>query len=293
MTAAISLPLRFRIGARTMLSVRRMLVRIGLSLDGAMADRDIELPPLSSTADGYFVMSLSENQLATLVSRHTDFAVLVRQRYARRFADLSGDFDEYLARFSAKSRSTLRRKVRKFAKITGGHLDFRTYRTPEEIAEFHRLARQVSERTYQEKLLDYGLPAGAEFHADMMQAAARDQVRGWLLFADDKPVSYLYAPVDGDSLIYAYLGYDPDWSRQSPGTVLLMEVIREAFEEKRFRRFDFTEGDGRQKRLFATGSLDCADLLLLRRTVANRLLLAALNGFDRCVALAKRLRPSP
>ncbi|MGP1352980.1 MAG: GNAT family N-acetyltransferase [Parasphingopyxis sp.] len=292
MTAAVSLPLRFRVGARTMFSVRRKLVRIGLSLDQAMAGQGIELPPLPPAADGYFLTSLPEGQLASLTERHGDMIALVRQRYARRYADLSGSFDDYLATFSGKSRSTLRRKVRKFAKLSGGDLDFRTYRTQDEMAEFHDLARRLSTKTYQEKLLDYGLPDDAEFVSDMMRAASRDQVRGWLLFADGKPVSYLYAPADGDTLVYAYLGYDPEWSRHSPGTVLLMEALRQIIDENRFRRFDFTEGDGEQKQRFATGKLDCADLLLLRKSFANRALVAALSGFDGIVALAKRLRPA-
>lgn len=292
MTAAVSLPLRFRVGARTMFSVRRKLVRIGLSLDEAMAGQGIELPPLPPAADGYFLTSLPERQLASLTTRHGDMIALVRQHYARRYADLSGSFDDYLATFSGKSRSTLRRKVRKFAKLSGGEVDFRTYRTQDEMAEFHDLARRLSAKTYQEKLLDYGLPDDAEFVSDMMRAASRDQVRGCLLFADGKPVSYLYAPADGDTLVYAYLGYDPEWSRHSPGTVLLMEALRQIIDENRFRRFDFTEGDGEQKQRFATGKLDCADLLLLRKSFANRALVAALSGFDGIVALAKRLRPA-
>ncbi|QLC23764.1 GNAT family N-acetyltransferase [Parasphingopyxis algicola] len=289
MTSAMTLPLRFQVGARTMFAVRRRLVRIGLSLDEAMADRPIELPPLESADHGYLVTSLPETRLSGVVDLHADMLGFVRQRYARRYADLSCSFDDYMATFSGKSRSTLRRKVRKFAKLTGGTLDLRAYRTADEIAEFQGLARRVSAKTYQEKLLDAGLPDDPGFEARMMRAAARDAARGWLLFADNEPVSYLYAPADGDTLIYAYLGYDPDWARHSPGTVLQVEAMRQIIEEGRFRRFDFTEGDGQHKRQFATGSVDCVDLLLLRRTLGNRVLVAALKTFDAGIAFAKRL----
>ena len=290
MTTAMPQPLRFRVGARTMFSVRRQLVRVGLSLDDALTGERTALPQLPQTADGYLITSLPEDQIAATMADNGHYIALVRQRYARRYADLGGSFDEYLAGFSSKSRSTLRRKGRKFAKLTGGELDFRAYASPDKMAEFHRLARQLSEKTYQEKLLDYGLPDDADFVSDMQRAAAADQVRGWLLFADNEPVSYLYAPADGDTLVYAYLGYDPDWGRHSPGTVLLLEALKQVMEEGRFRRFDFTEGDGAQKQRFATGSLDCADLLLLRPTLTNRLIIGALAGFDRLVDLAKRMR---
>lgn len=289
MTSAIPLPLRFQIGARTMFSVKRRLVRVGLSLEEAMAGRAIELPPLDQPDHGYLITSLPDTEIAAVARQHPGMLVLIRQRYARRYADLSTSFDDYLATFSGKSRSTLRRKVRKFTEASGGTLDIRTYRNPNEIAEFQGLARRVSAKTYQEKLLGAGLPDDPDFMASMIRAATRGEACGWLLFVDDEPVSYLYAPADGDTLIYAYLGYDPDWARHSPGTVLQVEVMRQIIEEGRFSRFDFTEGDGQHKRQFATDGIDCADLLLLRKTAGNHMLAAALMGFDRCVGLAKGL----
>ena len=119
--------------------------------------------------------------------------------------------------------------------------------------------------------------------------AARDQVRAWLLFVDGRPVSYLYAPAEGDTLIYAYLGYDPDFAEYSPGTVLQLEAMRQLMEERRFRLFDFTEGEGQHKRLFATDGVECVDLLLVRPRLANLFVGYGLSAFDTAVGLAKRL----
>lgn len=289
MTSAISLPLRFQIGARTMFSVRRRLVRVGLSLDEAMAGRALVLPVLAQADHGYLITSLREDRLDDVVSQYPDMLMHIRQRYTRRYADLSGRFDDYLATFSAKSRSTLRRKVRKFAETSGGELDIRTYQSPDEMAEFQTLARHVSAKTYQEKLLDAGLPDDPGYKAQMMRAASKGEARAWLLFADNDPVSYLYAPADGDTLIYAYLGYDPAWARHSPGTVLQIEAMKQIIDEGRFRLFDFTEGDGQHKRLFATGGVACVDLLLLRKSLGNYWLAGALATFDRGIGFAKGL----
>src|SRR3546814_18752641 len=81
----------------------------------------------------------------------------------------------------------------------------------------------------------------------MRDRAGRDAMRGWLLFVDDVPISYLYAPAEGDTLIYAHLGYDPAFSEFSPGTVLQLEAMRDLMGEGRFRLFDFTEGDGQHR----------------------------------------------
>jgi CelD/BcsL family acetyltransferase involved in cellulose biosynthesis len=170
---------------------------------------------------------------------------------------------------------------------SGGALDLRLYRLPGEMDEFHRHARAVSARTYQERLLHAGLPSDAEFREELRQRAAHDAMRGWVLFLEGEPISYLYAPAEGATLIYAYLGYDPDHAALSPGTVLQFEAMRQLFEEDRFSLFDFTEGEGQHKSLFGTGTVQCVDLLLVKPTFSNLAAGNLLNGFDAGVAKAK------
>ena len=284
-SSEIALPLR--IGARTVWTLRRRLVRRALSLEDALAARLPALPALAPDDDGYLVTSLPED-LAPRLTEAAGLRCFVRQRYGRGFARLDQPFDDYLAGFSAKSRSTLRRKAKKLAERSGGTLDVRGYRTPEEIEHFHATARALSARTYQERLLDAGLPDGPEALAEMRERARHEQVRAWLLFLDGRPISYLYAPAEGSTLLYAFLGYDPDFAEYSPGTVLQLEAMRRLMTEGRFALFDFTEGEGQHKRQFATGSIACVDLLLVRPTAANLVAAHALAAFDGAVAMAKR-----
>lgn len=286
MTATVALPLR--IGARTVWHFRRRLVRAGVSLEAGLSGALPAMPGLGAGSDGYLVTALPVARLGELRAAHPNLRAFVRQHYPRSYASLGGSFDNYLAGFSAKSRSTLKRKLRKFADASGGALDMRSYSAPDEVDEFYRHARAVSASTYQERLLDAGLPAGEGALADMRDRARRGAMRGWILFLGSEPVSYLYAPAEGATLIYAYLGYDPAHAALSPGTVLQLEAMRELMEEGRFALFDFTEGDGQHKRQFGTGALDCVDLLLVRPTLANLAVGHALGAFDAGVALAKR-----
>jgi CelD/BcsL family acetyltransferase involved in cellulose biosynthesis len=279
----VELPLR--IGARKVGRVRRRLVRIGVPLEQALAGAAPDLPALPSGAHGYYLRAVptsASGQVGPAGMRS-----FVRHSYPRHYADLSLGYDAYLATFSAKSRSSLKRKRRKLEERCGGALDVRLYRSPAEMETFNQAARALSALTYQERLLDAGLPADAL--GEMQDLARRDAARAWLLFIDGRPASYLYAPAEGTALRYAYLGYHPDHAGLSPGTVLQLEAMRMLMEERRFAWFDFTEGDGQHKRQFATGAVDSLDLLLLRRTFANLAAARALTGFDGAVALAKRL----
>jgi CelD/BcsL family acetyltransferase involved in cellulose biosynthesis len=287
LSATVSLPLR--VGVRTVGRIRRKLVRVRVPL-GAEA---VSLPELPADADGFLVTALPASAERDLRASRADLTPFVRQRYRRHSASLAVSYDDYLGRFSAKTRSTLKRKVRKLAELSGGQLDLRCYRTADEMADFQSAARVVSLRTYQETF-GAGLPDGPEALADMRALASRDAVRGWILFLDERPISYLYAPAEGDVLLYLYLGYDPDFAQLSPGTVLQLEAMRGLMEERRFRLFDFTEGESRHKEMFATGSVECLDLLLVRPTLSNLVAGTVLNGFDAAVATAKRvLRPVP
>jgi len=199
----------------------------------------------------------------------------VPQQYRRYVTDLGGSFDKYLAKFSSKTRANLRKKVRRFEEHCGGTSRWAVYRLPEEMDRFHALARSLSANTYQERLLDAGLPAGEEFLEGMRRAAAEDRVRAFLLFHGEKPVAYLYCPSSDGVLVYDYLGYDPEYRSLSPGTVLQYHAFDSLFAEGRWRLFDFTQGEGAHKELFATGSTLCADLYYLRPSAGIRVALAA------------------
>lgn len=285
--------IRFQLGARTLLSIPRRLVRVALGLEEVLAGAVPDLPPLAANAHGYLLTSLPVPLMSAIGRRAGGLIVHIRQAYTRYYADLDGGWDAYLAGLSANTRGAMRRKAKKVAEADGGTLDVRAYRTPGEFVEFHALARTVSATTYQEKLLDAGMPEDIAFRDAMLALAEADRARAWLLFLGGRPIAYLYCPAEGDTLVYDRLGHDPAHADLSPGAVLQAEAMRMLMEEGRFRRFDFTEGEGQHKRAFATAGVPCVDLLLLRPTMVNRAALTALGGFDRAMAWAKRATDLP
>lgn len=285
---AMPLPLRFQVGARTLMAVQRQLVRVPLSLDEAMEGRLPVLPTLDRTAHGYAITSLPADRRDAMAFAGGGMIAFVRQHYTRHHIDLTIGFDAYQASLSGNTRSTIKRKTRKVAEVSGGTLDIWRFRTPDEMTTFHDIARRISLRTYQERLLGSGLPDDDAFLRQMYSGAAADSVRAWLLYVAGEPAAYLYCPVQGGVVRYDQVGHDPAFNDLSPGAVLQMAALGDLFAEGRFSRFDFTEGDGQHKRQFATGGVACIDMLLLRASLVNRLTTVALGGFDRSMALGKR-----
>lgn len=276
-------PLKFWVGPFVIGAVTlRLRQRYGMFADANPIDGLPALArSLAADEDGFFVRSLP---LLDPVPPGADIApllVYVVDRYQRYAIDMTGTFEGYLNKFSGKSRSTLKRKVRRFAEHSGGTIDWRQYRTAESIDEFYSLARQVSQVTYQEKLYNAGLPVGDAFRREIRDLAGRGLVRAYLLFHAGEPVSYLYCPIENGRLMYRYLGFRADHAKWSPGTVLQVLALEALFAEGGHAVFDFTEGEGEHKRFFSTECASCCDVLYLKRTARLRALVQAHRGVSR------------
>jgi hypothetical protein len=276
-------PLKFQFGDIVLGRVFLSLLRRNARLD----ERPLEIgetpepPPQLGGADGYVVWSHPIRTRLPTLSKQDGWLLYAPRQYQRFSVNLSGKFEEYLGGFSAKTRSGLRRKIRKFAEASGGVIDFRDYRTPEQMAIFFPFARQVSAKTYQERLLRIGIPADDAFIASAQRLAERDAVRAYLLFLHGEPTSYLYCPVRQGVLAYDYLGFDPCCASLSPGTVLQFLALEALFAEQRFAVFDFTEGEGQHKELFSTASCLCGDVYVLSRRFAPVALVMLHHSVDR------------
>lgn len=228
-----------------------------------------EHPPLDAMRElGADVASLSSYPVEEPLPKMTRLDGCYRyvtNQYKHYFVRLEGAFDDYLGAFNSKTRSTILRKVKKFRRLAPDAEPFRVYRRPEEMEEFVRLARKVAEKTFQEHLFGYGLPDSDEFKQAIARRAAAGAVEGYVLFAGDRPVSYIHGPVtDGSIILYDHVGYDPEFRQYSPGTVLQYYVVEHLFNDGRLAIYDLCTGEGEHKRIFANDFKLCADIYYFR-----------------------------
>jgi len=291
-----STALKFRIGELSVVSVPFRCLALRAHFTKLGTDPMQPRPPFERFASGIEVAMMRSHPIGEplpLLSRLPDAIRYVPAQYPRYYTDLQQPFDAYLKGFSAKSRSTLLRKVRKFAAASGGAIDWREFKDADEMPEFHRQAREVSRKTYQERLLDEGLPESAQFLQGACEAAASGKARGYILYLHGKPIAYIFCPIAEGTLFYEYVGYDPDAQHLSPGTVLQYVVLERLMSQGGCRMFDFTEGQSQHKQLFATHQVLCANIFYFRPTLRNRLLLR-LHAFTdslsgRAAAMLERL----
>lgn len=225
---------------------------------------------LDKNEQGYLLRSIPLAQKQPRLTFKEDYIYYIPAQFERCYIDFKLTFEEYKNSFSSKTRSTIKRKIKKFDAFCNQNMQFKTYRSQQELQDFYRLARALSRKTYQEKLLDAGLPESGEFQREIEQMAQQDQVRAYLLFNNNAPVAYMYCPVYDGVLLYQYLGYDPQYQKWSVGTILHWFVFEDLFREGQFRYFDFTEGNSEHKRLYSTDSLLCGNIFILKDSLKMR-----------------------
>lgn len=276
-------PIKLQLGDKTLLAPELWLQVREVGIDDETLPVAEPIPPadpLETNSQGFLIRSLRIIGEQLVLRERDGYLCYISSRHQRYYIDMRQPFEEYKGKFSSKTRSTLNRKVRKYAEHCGGSISWKVYKSAGEMPEFFQLARAVSQVTYQEKLLDAGLPDSEEFRREMDQLAQQGHVRGFILFYRDIPVSYLYCPVVNDVLIYAFLGYNPSYMNFSVGTILQWLALENLFAERCFRFFDFTEGQSEHKKLFATHHIQCANVFFLRSNLRNRLLLHSQRIID-------------
>lgn len=238
----------------------------------------------SEDSEGFYFSSVPINGDIRNITHCNGYIRYLTKIHEQAYMDVSGDFEEYWSRFSSKSRSTLKRKTRKIEKLSGGELDWKVYQNPEELAEFFKLAKEISKETYQETWLSLGLPDDQDYYDDMLTKAALGNIRGYLLFLNGEAVSYLYCPINNKVAEFAYLGYLPKYSNLSVGTVLFIAALENIFDDKDIVSFDFQEGDTVHKKRFATGYIKCANIMYLKNTFFNNLWVYSNHFMNKMVA---------
>lgn len=232
----------------------------------ALATLDAQALPADVV--GFQVRRTAVQRFPRGLSRQGDWLCYSPRQERLYVVDITGSFDDYLQRRSAKSRQNLKRSVKRFLEGNADALQVVT--APEDMLAFHREAVAISRQTYQTQLLGAGLPDNPAFVQSMQDKAARGEARGYLLRDQGQAVAFAWCAARGSTLVYEVIGYRPEQAERSPGTVLLYLILEELFALGRYPVLDFGPGHAFYKEAFATRHTDFADAYLLRAGWGHR-----------------------
>lgn len=155
---------------------------------------------------------------------------------------------------SSKTRSTFRRKDRKFVAHFSGAVEVRRFQNSAEVDEFIRLADQVTARTYQAALAT-GVQDTKRWRTVLTALAEGNHFRGYVLTGGKEPIAYIAGSVLQQQFTLFATCFLPAYRKLSPGTVLLNRCF-DTLASDGVVLFDFGSLFAEYKRLHATRTLE-------------------------------------
>ena len=154
--------------------------------------------------------------------------------------------DVYWARFSARTRSQMRRRKRQLDTVV------RRLTRPEDVDEFLDVGHALSLMTWQWHRTQLCLANDANARLFHRRLAEMGLWRAYLLFSGEKPVAYVDGWQTGGTYHYIQPGFDQAFAKQGPGRVLITSIIDDLFEYDTPLSLDFGPGSMPYKAEFGT-----------------------------------------
>jgi hypothetical protein len=195
------------------------------------------------------------NFLGGLVWRAT------RRNTIRWLIKLPRSFDDYVKSLGTATRKNDVRHFKKFERELASELHI--IQRPEQVETFLRDGESISRKTYQWNVGQRLCNDGATRHG-FMRLAKEGRLRAYIVYMDKKPCAFAWGEVNHNIYLSNNTGFDPEYRKASPGTAIMLWVIRDLIENTDCKFFDFgTGGDNMNfKSRYGNTSLNVASIQL-------------------------------
>lgn len=160
-------------------------------------------------------------------------------------------FDEYMARFASKRRREFRRIQRLIEADYPEAIRWRVERGKAGVSELCHQIEQVMRNTYQ-RGMGQGFVLNEENVRLLSVIAQKGRLYAALLEVGGRVEAFWVGSVFNSTLYLDFTGYNRDFARYQPGTILLLRVIEDACNSDSVDKIDFGFGDALYKGKFCT-----------------------------------------
>lgn len=235
---------------------------------------------VSQTSEWYDLLTMAANKA------HGCFPHISREETFH-FLTLPASFEGFLQRFTKKKRYNLKRQLRLMEEAYRGKLRLECITSADRVDAFLEASSTVAAVSWKQSSLTSALARNAANQAVYADLAGRGLFRSYVLYDDERPVAYALGYQYGNIYHYSDIAYAESELHLSPGTVLLLLIVRNLIESTSLRQINFGVSDADYKRQLADQHTRDRSLLVFRSTLRNRLLSVALVANTKAVSLIK------
>lgn len=161
--------------------------------------------------------------------------------------------EEFYANITRKRKKEWKRLGRRLEEAAGGALRVECYDQVSHLDHFIEVASMISAMTYK-TALNAGFDDSSLTRSTLTQAAGRSWWRAYILYAGDVPCAFETGIIYGRTYFAEAIGYNPEWSDFSPGTILFVKVLEDLSRSTQVNIFDYGFGGAAYKERFGTRS---------------------------------------
>jgi ribosomal protein S18 acetylase RimI-like enzyme len=177
---------------------------------------------------------------------------------------LSGSFNDYMKRFSPKTRKNRHRELKLLR--TQGEVRLVRVTEASKIDAFLKAAYAISEKTRQFKQFGWSVAARDPrlVKNELLRLARRNWLRSYVLMCGNAACAFILGDQSGSRFRPVAAGVDPAWRSYSVGTILLLLALEDLFKENTPEFYDLGIST-KHKEYLATDSYLEASVWLFRR----------------------------
>ena len=274
-------PMQFQFGPWTLAElplVRLRLLGTGLDFPEDAAAYDLLFGELAKPTSNIDTLYLEEIPVESFLWKYLTESPMIRKSFLsyaptaptpRPLLRLEGTYQQYLGKFNSKHRNTINRKIKKLRDGALGEMRLVRYESPQEVETFLEQAVEISRKTYQWTLHGRGLSATSLIRKRLSFAAEHGWMRSYLLFCGGQARAFLVGYQYNGRFMLDELGFDPELSKFSVGTVLQMLSVEDLFQHNRPHVFDLQDYGAYKEVLASESYLQCKLFLFRPRAYAR------------------------
>lgn len=150
---------------------------------------------------------------------------------------------------SRAQRSKLSRKYRNVLNHFARKLRIRCFRSLMDLEQAISCMEEIACKADNRRLFGGGFFDTPQMREQMVAVALKGWLRIYILYLEEKPAAYWMGTIYDHCLQADYVGYDPAWSKFSPGIVLLLNILEDLRDED-IETVDFGWRDTQMKKCF-------------------------------------------
>jgi Acetyltransferase (GNAT) domain len=146
-------------------------------------------------------------------------------------------------------RSFLHRKYKRVLGRLSGKMQIRSFRSITDLESAISDMEEIASKT-DKRLFGGGFVDTPQMRAQMLVAAQKGWLRAYILYLEEKPAAFWMGNLYDGCLHADHSGYDPVWSKHSPGIFLFLNILEDLRDED-IKTIDFGWGNTQLNRSFA------------------------------------------